>query len=145
MIASLLDTPPFGGKDNPGRLYVALWMYEFGDSFVEIGDPAQIALEAGYTTSRAERTFGERLELLSRLGFVRIRPLGLRPHGYVLLLNPHTVLWAIRARQPEAIPEYWWSAFEARCSAVGLRVAPPAVEENDGDDGDDGDDEDDDS
>lgn len=130
MVAGLIDT--LGGRENAGRLYVVLWAYQYGDGFVEVPDPAQLALEAGYMSTRAERTFDERVALLARLGFVRTAENGLRDHGFVLLLDPHRVVARIRAEQPKKIPGRWWSAFQARCSAVGvpLTITPstPASE-----------------
>jgi hypothetical protein len=120
MIASLIDH--LSGKDKPGRLYIALWAHEFGDGLVEIPDPAQVALEAGYITNRAERTFGERIEQLKAMGFVKTSAVGMRDYGFVLLVDPHRVVADLYEKAPERIPERWWTAFNARCAAVGVRL-----------------------
>jgi len=120
MIASLLDTASFGGKESPGRVYQVLWCHEFGDGFVDIVDPSLLALEAGYITTRAERTFQERLRTLIRLGFIRSAPMGLRESAFVLLLDPHRVLATIRSATPDRISNGWWSAFEVRCANAGI-------------------------
>ncbi len=125
MIASLVDE--LGGRDKAGRLYITLWAYELGDSFVEVPDPAQLALEAGYVTNRAERSFNERIAILRSLGLVRTARLGLREHGFVLLLDPHPIVTAIREADPQRVPEHWWTAFTARCGAVGIRLPGDAV------------------
>lgn len=118
MIASLIDL--MGGRENAGRLYVTLWAYEYGDGFVEVPDPAQLALEAGYFTNRAERTFAERVNLLKNFGFVRSAPSGLRDHGFILLLDPHRVVTNIRTKKPDQVPDSWWSAFQNRCTNIGI-------------------------
>jgi hypothetical protein len=131
MIASLIDI--MGGRESAGRLYITLWAYEYGDGFVEVPDPAQLALEAGYLTSRAERTFAERIGLIKKFGFIRTAANGLRDNGFVLLLDPHQVVGRIRAETPSEVPDRWWSAFQSRCANVGIirgaRVAAPADEE----------------
>jgi hypothetical protein len=126
MIAALIDE--LGGRDKAGRLYIALWAYELGDGFVEVPDPAMLALEAGYVTSRAERTFNERIAILRDLGLLRTARLGLREHGYVLLLDPHQVVASIREKNPDRVPERWWTAFVARCGAVGIRLPGDVVD-----------------
>jgi hypothetical protein len=127
LMSALIDE--LGGRNKAGRLYITLWAYEMGDGFVEVPDPAQLALESGYITNRAERTFNERIAILRELGFVRTARLGLREHGFVLLLDPHPVVMAIREKSPERVPERWWTAFVARCGAIGLNLPGDAVAE----------------
>ena len=120
MIASLLDH--IGGKEHPGRVYVTLWAHEYGDGLVEVVDPLQLALEAGYFTPRAERTLLERLELLRSMGLIRAAPRGPREFAFILLLNPHTVLAEWYATKTHIFPKGWWSAFRAWCLFVGIEV-----------------------
>jgi len=120
MIASLIDE--LGGREKPGRLYLALWSYDFGEGYIEVPDPARVALEAGYTSNRAERTFSERMKILRDQGFIKAKALGAREFGHVLLVDPHRVVVALRASSPERIAEAWWSTFEARCSAIGISL-----------------------
>jgi hypothetical protein len=120
MIASLIDE--LCGRDKAGRLYITLWAYEFGDGFVEVPDPAILALEAGYVTNRAERSFHERMTILRELGLVRAAPLGLREFGYVLLLDPHHVIAKMYYKKPGKVPPHWWTAFVARCGTIGITL-----------------------
>jgi hypothetical protein len=120
MIASLIDE--LCGRDKAGRLYITLWAYEFGDGFVEVPDPALLALEAGYVTNRAERSFHERMGILRKLGLLRTAPLGLREFGFLLLLDPHHVIAKMHYKKPGSVPSHWWTAFVARCSAVGIAL-----------------------
>jgi hypothetical protein len=123
MIASLLDS--IAGKDKPGKLYVTLWSYAFADGFVEIPDPARVALEAGYVTKRGERTFEERMRQLRDLEFIQAQPLGNREFGFVLLLDPHRAVMHLASQKPEAISPAWWSAFVARCTTIGINLTSP--------------------
>jgi len=120
MIASLLDL--VGGKSAPGRLYTVLWSYEFGDGFVDVPDPVLLALEAGHLTSRAERSFLERMAVLRDLGFIRTSAVGTREFRHVLLRDPNRAVVELRASQPERVPQEWWSAFTARCSSIGIEL-----------------------
>jgi hypothetical protein len=124
MIASLIDQ--LGGKNKAGRLYIALWSYDYGDGFVEVRDPVLMAGEAGYVTGRAERTFAERMRELEELGFIRTAEIGAREFGFALLLDPHIAVAKLRQRRPAAVPAKWWSAFVARCTSIGLGI--PEVE-----------------
>jgi hypothetical protein len=42
----------------------------------------------------------------------------------VLLLDPHQAIVNMRARNPNSIREEWWSAFAARCNAIGITLPP---------------------
>jgi hypothetical protein len=125
MIASLIDE--LGGREKPGRLYLALWSYDFGEGYIEVPDPARVALEAGYKAARAERTFTERMKTLRDLGFIKTQALGAREFGHVLLVDPHRVVVRIRVTAPKRIPDVWWSAFEARCSGIGIALSELSV------------------
>lgn len=136
MIASLLDT--ISGKDSPGRVYLTLWSYDFGEGYVEVPDPAMLALEAGYMTSRGERTFVERMRVLRDLGFIRSQPVGIREFGYVLLVDPNRAVVALREAQPDRVPERWWTVFVARCGAAGIPLGgAPASKASDEEEDDD--------
>lgn len=121
MISGLIDF--LSAKEKPGRLYTVLWGYEYGDGLVEISDPAHFALEAGYFTSRAERTFTERMKILAELGFVEAKQVGSREYGVVLLADPHRVVSEMKATKGSKVPENWWSAFSLRCSDIGIDLA----------------------
>lgn len=123
MIASFIDV--LGGRLSAGRLFVALFAYDFGDGFVEV-DPLSLALDAGYSRHRAERSVAERLRLLEKLGFVRAAAIGHREHGALLLLDPHPVVLGIRRKFPELVDDAWWSAFVDRCRVVGIPLPDEA-------------------
>jgi hypothetical protein len=123
MIAGLIDR--LGGKFDAGRLYVCLFALEYGDGFVEVPDPSLLAIEAGYKTTRGERTFTERMNVLRDLGFIRSARLGTREFGFVLLVDPHRVVARIYSDRPEAVGEDWWTAFLSKCANIG--VSPPTA------------------
>lgn len=121
MISGLVDF--LSDKEKPGRLYTVLWGYEYGDGLIEISDPAHLALEAGYLSSRAERSFNERMKALVKLGFIEAKPIGSREYGLVLLLDPHRVVVALKAMKDSRVPESWWTAFTSRCADIGIDLA----------------------
>jgi hypothetical protein len=49
-------------------------------------------------------------------------PLGLRDHGYILMLDPNRVVAEMRRKDPGKVPDRCWSAFVARCAAIGLAL-----------------------
>jgi hypothetical protein len=120
LLAMLIDH--LQPKRSAGRLYVALWSYEFGDGFVELPDPATIAYEAGFGTARGARSYTERMHVLRRLGFIRTAPIGVHQLGYALLIDPHAVAAGLHQVSPQRFPDSWWTAFEARCSKVGIAL-----------------------
>jgi len=120
LVAALIDelSP---NRERSGRLYMTLWAHE-EDGFVEVSDPEQIAFEAGYWTSRATRTFEERVDQLVSLGFVRQESDGIRSCGFVLLLDPHLAVQKVHAFDATKIPQRWLKVFEKRCRAIGVKL-----------------------
>jgi hypothetical protein len=116
------------GNGNPSSVYLELWAQAPDEMIVTIRDEAMCAYAAGYSGTRAERTWRERLLTLSQLGFVRVKPQGLREIGYVLLLNPLLVCARLRRDKPKDVPEEWWNAFLQRANEVGAKI-PETSEE----------------
>lgn len=134
LIATLIDA--LAAREKPSRVYTALWLYDYGDGFVELPDLARFTVELGYTTRRGERSVTERLQILEDLGFVRSRPLASRKFGYVLLLDPHQVVAPMRSSPPAQVSSAWWeswlSAFDARCREARIRLPEPEVPDVEG-------------
>lgn len=105
------------GKDA-SRAYLDLWCRAFDEGFVEVTDESDFAYSAGYThPNRNVRTWRERIDILKKLGFVRVAPKGSKKYGYMLLIHPHKVVKKIR--RGRRVPDNWWGAYTNRASQIG--------------------------
>lgn len=120
LVAALVDSLS-DAKERAGRLYVALWAHE-EDGLVEVNDPEQIAFEAGYWTNRASRTFAERVTQLEGMGFVRQQGDGIRACGFILMLDPLSVVRRIVTSDPGRVPPRWLKVLDRRCRELGVRA-----------------------
>jgi hypothetical protein len=109
----LLRSKGLSGREDPSRVYLALLARHWDSGVVEVTNEADLAYESGYTGQRAVRTWQERMQLLSRLGLIKIRSSGNQKYRYVLLVHPWVVIDELRKR-PEIVGENWWAAYVAR-------------------------------
>lgn len=89
-------------KNKPaGRAYFGLWARGFDASVVIVDNPMAVAFEAGFTGERAVTTWRQRMGTLVKLGFIEARPGSSGPYHYVLIRNPHKVVWKLKAKIQE--------------------------------------------
>ncbi|WP_437321099.1 hypothetical protein [Sorangium sp. So ce385] len=131
-IAALIDRLD---TTSAGTLYSVLWCRDYGQGFIEVDDPTLLVFEAGYTHSeaRALRTWKERMEVLSRYGFVRTKAKGSREHGYILLRNPYRAVLELNRGRPELIDSKWMDLFRSRCTDIGVSLSKYGVDKSPGD------------
>jgi len=116
---SLIDD--LGGGKDASRVYFDLWCRQMDDCFVEVTDEETFAYSSGYyTAGRNVRSWRERMDILDRLGFVKVNPNGSRKYGYVLLLHPHGVVKTLQ--EQGKIPPNWWGAYTKRATEVGASL-----------------------
>lgn len=77
--------------------YLALWCRDFGTALVEIQDSETLALEAGFTGSRATNTLNSKIKILGNeeadgLGFIRTIKSNNDKYKYILMLNPMLII-----------------------------------------------------
>jgi hypothetical protein len=106
-----------GGRDCRGAL-LELYSRDWGEAIIEVLDEESHALRAGYASSRAVRTWRERIELLERAGFIEVRPKSVRRFGYILLVHPDQVITELRARRK--VPDRLWLAYAETCREFGV-------------------------
>jgi hypothetical protein len=109
----LLRSKRLSGRKDPSRVYLALLARHVDSGIVEIVNEAELAYESGYTGQRAVRTWQERMQLLAKLGLIKIQSSGNQKYRYVLLVHPSLVIEKLR-KQGDVIDESWWSAYVAR-------------------------------
>lgn len=123
LIMTLIDELKGKSRDI-SRVYFDLWCRQIDDSFVEVNDEESFAYSSGYSTpGRNVRSWRERVELLSELGFVSVQPNGSRKYGYILLHHPHLVVCELRAQGK--VSDAWWGAFSKRASEIGALLPSP--------------------
>lgn len=119
LVMNIIDTL---SKNKPaGRAYFVLWCRTFDHSLLVIDNPRTMANEAGFSGERAESTWKDRMRLLVELGFIDAKegPAGL--YQYVLLFNPHKVVWNLRDR----IQEHTFRQLQTRAIEIGAKDMEP--------------------
>jgi hypothetical protein len=106
--------------------YFELWGRVYDEGLVTINHEAECAYAAGYTGSRAIRTWRERMQALESLGFINSVTTGNRMFAQILIVDPILIAVQLRNKPRTRVPDEWWSAFVARALEVGAQI--PAVE-----------------
>jgi hypothetical protein len=114
------------GDGDATSVYIDLWARVYDEGYVQITNPIDNAYSSGYSGSRAQRTWQERMRLLEDHGFIKIAANGAQEYGHVLIMNP--LLLAARLRHEGKVPDEWWAAFRSRADEIGA-VIPDWSEE----------------
>lgn len=77
-----------------------------------MGNEADHAYAAGYTGSRAVRTWHERMLLLQELGFIKSKHVGNQRYKLVFVVDPLVAI--TRLREAGKVPDSWWEAYTLR-------------------------------
>ena len=108
------------GKDV-SRVYFELWCRNFDEAFIEIGDEEAMAFASGFTApNRNVRTWKERIDVLQKLGFIQVMPVGSKKHGYIFLPDPHKVIKKLK--DEGRVSPSWWGAYVKRASEIGYVI-----------------------
>jgi hypothetical protein len=84
-------------KNKPaGQTYLVMWCRTFDHSMIVIDNPMTLAMEAGFTGERALSTWKARMASLVKLGFIDAVEGATGAYHYVLLYNPHKVIWDLK-------------------------------------------------
>jgi hypothetical protein len=96
LVMNVIDTL---SKNKPaGRAYFGLWCRTYDESVVIVENPMSMAFEAGFSGERAVTTWRQRMETLRELGFIDAKPGSSGEFHFVLLYNPHWVIWKLKSR-----------------------------------------------
>jgi hypothetical protein len=112
LILSLIDAKDLSGKVRTSNVYLELWARNMGEGFIEMKEPESHAYFAGYTGSRGVRTWQERMKLLVKTGFIKVKPAGNRIYGYVLLVHPANIIEKLIAQ--DKLPANWADEYTIR-------------------------------
>jgi hypothetical protein len=111
ILALLSDKTLTAGRDV-AHVYLELLSRHFDGGVVEMGNEADHAYAAGYTGSRAVRTWHERMLLLHELGFIKSKHVGNQRYKLVFVVDPFVVV--ARLREAGKVPDSWWEAYTLR-------------------------------
>jgi hypothetical protein len=105
------------GKDV-SRVYFELWCRNFDEGLIEVTDEEAMAFASGFTApNRNVRTWKERIDVLQKLGFIQVVPVGSKKHGYIFLPDPHKVIKKLKAGG--RVSQSWWGAYAKRALEIG--------------------------
>jgi len=91
LLMNIIDSK---SKNQPaGRTYFGLWCRAYDESLIIIENPMSLAFEAGFSGERAVTTWRQRMSTLRDLGFIDAKPGSSGEFHYVLLFNPHKIVW----------------------------------------------------
>jgi hypothetical protein len=97
--------------------YLDLWCRDFGESFVTLNKPPEMAFSAGFSKQRGIRTWKSRIEILAKLGFIVLAKGPSGPASHALILNPYLVIK--RLNDKGKIEEGLYNALFERALEVG--------------------------
>lgn len=117
LIMTLINELTDKKKGDASRVYLELWSRAFEEGIVTITDEESHAFSSGYTEQgRGLRSWRERLDILKNLGFIDIKPVGLRKNGHILLHHPHDVV--DKLHDEKKISEAWWNMYIGRLNEI---------------------------
>lgn len=101
IVSSIVDSLT---KNRPaGKTYLVLWFRAYDEMLLTIEAPNVFAAESGFTGERATSTWRGRMKSLAELGFIDAVEGASGPYHYVLLRNPHKVVWALKPKIPKVL------------------------------------------
>ena len=91
-------------KNQPaGQTYLSLWFRAWDEMLLVIDNPATLAAETGFNGERAVTTWRARMKALLDLGFIDAKSGPSGQFHYVLLRNPHKVVWPLKDKIQEQL------------------------------------------
>lgn len=112
LILQLINSQQISGSTNPGNVYLELLARHIDNGVVEMSSESEHAFAAGYTGSRAIRSWQERMQILEKSGFIKTSAIGNQKYKYVLLVHPTVAMQKLQ--KEKKIPDNLWKAFRAR-------------------------------
>jgi hypothetical protein len=95
IIMNIIDQLSEGSK-RTSITYLALWGQAFDEMYVSLQNADELAFHAGFSGQRAVRTWRERLQVLSDLGFIRLASGTSGRFSHAVILNPHFAVRRLR-------------------------------------------------
>jgi hypothetical protein len=112
LILGLVDSKQLSGRSRPSTVYLELWARDMGEGLIEMKAEEEHAYGSGYSGPRAVRTWQERMRILEKLGFIRIRHVGNQRYKYVLLVHPAAAIEKLV--QQGKVTQNWLDTYTVR-------------------------------
>lgn len=117
LLLGLMAQKEISGAQDPTRVYLELLSRHFDSGFIEMSHERDHAYAAGYWGERGLRTWEERMHVLRKAGFIKVKPKGARPFGFVLLVPPATVVESLC--HANKVPQVWLDTYRTRQIETG--------------------------
>jgi hypothetical protein len=117
LILDIVDSLSPRGCPASG-VYFDLWCRVFDENFVTLGKPLEMAFTSGFHGQRREQAWTQRIDLLDKLGFIRLAGGLSGKRSYALILNPHKVINALRRKSVANVSKDLYDALAARAVEV---------------------------
>lgn len=127
LILGLLASKKVSGDVDPSRVYLELLSRHMDGGIVELGSEGDHAFASGYDSTRAVRTWQERMKALEQAGFIKTRGTKVQPYKYVLLVDPDVPIQKLN--KSGKVPQEWMDTYKARQFETGEAMAPEVGEE----------------
>jgi hypothetical protein len=131
LILALMASKEVSGNQDPTRVYLELLARHIDEGVIRMSTEEDHAYAAGYEGARGVRSWRERMRLLERSGFIKVKQIASRKYAYVLLVHPEVVLE--RLKSEGQVPEQWLEAYRDRQMETG-EAPVEVVEFEEGDD-----------
>jgi hypothetical protein len=112
LILGLLRSKELSGRLDPSSVYLELLARHIDGGVIEMAGEDEHAFAAGFTGSRAVRSWKERMKILEKEGFIKTQQMGNRKYGAVLIVHPTVAVQ--RLRDKGKVPDSWWSVYRSR-------------------------------
>lgn len=122
LVAALAKHLAKGTDGDPSSVYYELWSRATDEGIVQLKDEQECAYAAGYSGTRALRTWRERMGTLEDLGLIKSQAAGNRAYANALLINPLLAAARLRTDKTRKVPDEWWTAFQSRVDEVGAEI-----------------------
>lgn len=99
--------------------YLELFCRDSDTCMITLSKPREMAFHAGFTGQRAERTWKERLKILSDLGFIKLKEGPSGPMSYALIMNPYHVIKIQYEKRHPGVTADKYNALMARAIEIG--------------------------
>jgi hypothetical protein len=122
LLLGLMAQKEISGSKDPTRVYLELLSRHFDGGFIEMAHERDHAYAAGYWGERGLRTWEERMHVLVKAGFIKVKPNGSRPFGFLLLVPPAAVVENLR--RAGRVPQAWLDTYHTRQIQTGEKKPP---------------------